>query len=162
MKVNWNTCFHYLYFVCVVDIFIILNWNSLYIHVWWCPGIRPALSRKGLTKMSLQLVPLLFQPTWYFLDRWSHITVAEVHLTNQNEIIAYIPGEGYNLQEHSIVMVRGGRVKDFPGVKYHRIRGVKDLQGIPSWCWGISKYGTNKPKDYRKPLILIYLFFSWI
>jgi small subunit ribosomal protein S12 len=71
-----------------------------------------------------------------------------VHLTNRNEIIAYIPSEGHNLQEHSVVMVRGGRVKDLPGVKYHCIQGVKDLQGKPGRCQGRSKYGTKKPKDY--------------
>jgi len=74
--------------------------------------------------------------------------IAKVRLTNRNEIIAYIPGEGHNLQEHSVVMVRGGRVKDFPGVKYHCIRGVKDLQGIPGRRQGRSKYGTKKPKDF--------------
>lgn len=71
--------------------------------------------------------------------------VAKVRLTNKNEIIAYIPGEGHNLQEHSVVMVRGGRVKDLPGVKYHIIRGVLDLQGIPSRRQGRSKYGTKRP-----------------
>jgi small subunit ribosomal protein S12 len=70
--------------------------------------------------------------------------VAKVRLTNKNEIIAYIPGEGHNLQEHSVVMVRGGRVKDLPGVKYHIIRGVLDLQGIQSRKQGRSKYGTKR------------------
>lgn len=72
--------------------------------------------------------------------------IAKVRLTNKNEIIAYIPGEGHNLQEHSVVLVRGGRVKDLPGVKYHCIRGVKDLLGIPSRRRARSKYGTKKPK----------------
>jgi len=70
--------------------------------------------------------------------------VAKVRLTNKNEIIAYIPGEGHNLQEHSVVMVRGGRVKDLPGVKYHLIRGMLDLQSIPSRRQGRSKYGTKR------------------
>lgn len=70
--------------------------------------------------------------------------VAKVRLTNKNEIIAYIPGEGHNLQEHSVVMVRGGRVKDLPGVKYHIIRGMGDLQGILSRKQGRSKYGTKR------------------
>ena len=70
--------------------------------------------------------------------------VAKVRLTNKNEVIAYIPGEGHNLQEHSVVMVRGGRVKDLPGVKYHIIRGVLDLQGISSRRQGRSKYGTKR------------------
>jgi small subunit ribosomal protein S12 len=60
------------------------------------------------------------------------------------DVIAYIPGEGHNLQEHSVVLVRGGRVKDLPGVKYHLIRGVYDLQGISSRKKGRSKYGTKK------------------
>jgi len=70
--------------------------------------------------------------------------VAKIRLTNKHEIIAYIPGEGHNLQEHSVVMVRGGRVKDLPGVKYHIIRGVMDLQGIASRKQGRSKYGTKR------------------
>ena len=78
--------------------------------------------------------------------------VAKVRLTNKNEVIAYIPGEGHNLQEHSVVMVRGGRVKDLPGVKYHIIRGMCDLQGIISRKQGRSKYGTKK-KKYLKAFI---------
>jgi len=70
--------------------------------------------------------------------------VARVRLTNGIDIIAYIPGEGHNLQEHSVVLVRGGRVKDLPGVRYHLIRGVYDLQGITSRKNGRSKYGTKK------------------
>jgi small subunit ribosomal protein S12 len=73
--------------------------------------------------------------------------IAKVRLTNRKEIIAYIPGEGHNLQEHSVVFIRGGRVKDLPGVKYHCVRGVKDLRGIPSRRQGRSKYGTKKPKN---------------
>jgi small subunit ribosomal protein S12 len=71
--------------------------------------------------------------------------VAKVRLTNKNEVIAYIPGEGHNLQEHSVVLIRGGRVKDLPGVKYHCIRGVKDLQGVVNRRRARSKYGTKKP-----------------
>jgi small subunit ribosomal protein S12 len=71
--------------------------------------------------------------------------IAKVRLSNRNEIIAYIPGEGHNLQEHSVVLVRGGRVKDLPGVKYHCIRGVKDLQGIAHRRRARSKYGTKNP-----------------
>lgn len=70
--------------------------------------------------------------------------VARVRLTNGFDIIAYIPGEGHNLQEHSVVLVRGGRVKDLPGVRYHLIRGVYDLQGVSSRKKGRSKYGTKK------------------
>jgi hypothetical protein len=69
-----------------------------------------------------------------------------VCLTNRNEIIAYILGEGHNLQEHYVVMVRGGRVKDLLGVKYHCIQGIKDLQGIPGQRQGRSKYGKKNPK----------------
>lgn len=75
--------------------------------------------------------------------------VAKIRLSNKSEIIAYIPGEGHNLQEHSVVMVRGGRVKDLPGVKYHIIRGILDLQGIPSRRQGRSKYGTKKNAFFK-------------
>nr|AOH05946.1 ribosomal protein S12 [Psilotum nudum] len=73
--------------------------------------------------------------------------IAKARSSNRRNIMAYIPGEGHNLQEHSAVMVRGGRVKDLPGVNYHRIRGVRDLQGIPGRKRGRSKYGTKKPRD---------------
>lgn len=73
--------------------------------------------------------------------------VAKIRLTNGIEIIAYIPGEGHNLQEHSVVLVRGGRVKDLPGVKYKVIRGVLDLQGVIDRKQARSKYGTKKNKQ---------------
>jgi len=72
--------------------------------------------------------------------------VARVRLTNQIEVTAYIPGEGHNLQEHSIVMIRGGRVKDLPGVRYHIIRGSLDTSGVNDRRQGRSKYGSKKPK----------------
>ncbi len=72
--------------------------------------------------------------------------VARVRLTNGMEVTAYIPGEGHNLQEHSTVLIRGGRVKDLPGVRYHVIRGVLDTQGVDGRKQGRSKYGTKKPK----------------
>ena len=72
--------------------------------------------------------------------------VARVRLTNGKEVNAYIPGEGHNLQEHSIVLVRGGRVKDLPGVRYHIIRGTLDTQGVEDRTQRRSKYGTKKPK----------------
>jgi small subunit ribosomal protein S12 len=72
--------------------------------------------------------------------------VARVRLTNSMEVTAYIPGEGHNLQEHSIVMIRGGRVKDLPGVRYHIIRGTLDTGGVDDRKRGRSKYGTKKPK----------------
>ncbi len=73
--------------------------------------------------------------------------VTRVRLTNGNEVTAYIPGEGHNLQEHSIVLVRGGRVKDLPGVKYHVVRGALDTAGVEERRQGRSKYGTKKPRD---------------
>lgn len=72
--------------------------------------------------------------------------VAKVRLTNGFEVIAYIPGEGHNLQEHSIVLVRGGRVKDLPGVKYHIVRGALDTSGVEDRLQSRSKYGTKRPK----------------
>jgi small subunit ribosomal protein S12 len=72
--------------------------------------------------------------------------VARVRLTNGIEVTAYIPGEGHNLQEHSQVMIRGGRVKDLPGVRYHVIRGTMDSQGVEDRRQGRSKYGTKRPK----------------
>ncbi len=72
--------------------------------------------------------------------------VAKVRLTNGYEVIAYIPGIGHNLQEHSIVLVRGGRVKDLPGVRYHIVRGALDCMGVEGRRQGRSKYGTKKPK----------------
>jgi len=72
--------------------------------------------------------------------------VARVRLTNGKEVNAYIPGEGHNLQEHSIVLVRGGRVKDLPGVRYHLIRGALDTAGVEGCLQRRSKYGAKKPK----------------
>jgi len=72
--------------------------------------------------------------------------VARVRLTNGIEVTAYIPGEGHNLQEHSIVLIRGGRVKDLPGVRYHIIRGALDAAGVEDRRNGRSKYGTKRPK----------------
>ena len=72
--------------------------------------------------------------------------VARVRLSNGIEVTAYIPGVGHNLQEHSVVVIRGGRVKDLPGVRYHVIRGTKDTLGVDGRKQGRSKYGTKKPK----------------
>ncbi len=72
--------------------------------------------------------------------------VARVRLTSGFEVTAYIPGEGHNLQEHSIVYVRGGRIKDLPGVRYHVIRGTADTQGVEGRNQGRSKYGSKRPK----------------
>ena len=73
--------------------------------------------------------------------------VARVRLTNGIEVTAYIPGEGHNLQEHSIVIIRGGRVKDLPGIRYHIVRGVLDTQGVLNRKNSRSKYGAKKPKE---------------
>ncbi len=76
--------------------------------------------------------------------------VARVRLTNKKEVNAYIPGEGHNLQEHSIVLIRGGRVKDLPGVRYHIVRGALDTSGVNGRNQRRSKYGTKKPKPGAK------------
>ena len=75
--------------------------------------------------------------------------VAKVRLTNKIEVIAYIPGEGHNLQEHSIVLIRGGRVKDLPGVRYHIVRGSLDTAGVKDRKQSRSKYGTKKEKGKK-------------
>jgi len=72
--------------------------------------------------------------------------VAKVRLTNGHEVISYIGGEGHNLQEHSVVMIRGGRVKDLPGVRYHTVRGTLDCAGVGDRRQGRSKYGAKRPK----------------
>ena len=72
--------------------------------------------------------------------------VARVRLTNQMEVTTYIPGEGHNLQEHSVVLIRGGRVKDLPGVRYHIVRGTLDCGGVSDRRQGRSKYGAKRPK----------------
>lgn len=75
--------------------------------------------------------------------------IARVRLSNGLEVTAYIPGEGHNLQEHSIVMIRGGRVKDLPGVRYHIVRGVYDTQGVAERRRGRSLYGQKRPKEKK-------------
>jgi small subunit ribosomal protein S12 len=72
--------------------------------------------------------------------------VARIRLTNGYEVTGYIPGEGHNLQEHSVVLIRGGRVRDLPGVRYHIIRGTLDTQGVQKKRQGRSKYGAKRPK----------------
>lgn len=76
--------------------------------------------------------------------------VAKVRLVNGYEVSAYIPGIGHNLQEHSVVLIRGGRVKDLPGVRYHIIRGTLDTAGVENRRQSRSKYGSKKPKDEKK------------
>jgi small subunit ribosomal protein S12 len=73
--------------------------------------------------------------------------VARVRLTNGHEVTAYIPGEGHNLQEHSLILIRGGRVKDLPGVRYHIVRGSLDTSGVNDRRRGRSKYGAKRPKN---------------
>ena len=73
--------------------------------------------------------------------------IAHIRLTNQIEVTAYIPGEGHTLQEHSVVLVRGGRVKDLPGVRYHIVRGTLDTGGVSDRRQGRSKYGSKRPKE---------------
>ena len=73
--------------------------------------------------------------------------VARVRLTNGKEVTAYIPGEGHNLQEHSVVLIQGGRVKDIPGIRYHIIRGTLDCEGVADRKRGRSRYGAKKPKE---------------
>lgn len=75
--------------------------------------------------------------------------IARIRLSNGMEVTAYIPGEGHNLQEHSIVMIRGGRVKDLPGVRYHIVRGVYDTQGVSARRRGRSVYGAKRPKEKK-------------
>jgi small subunit ribosomal protein S12 len=75
--------------------------------------------------------------------------VARVRLTNNIEVTGYIPGVGHNLQEHSIVLIRGGRVKDLPGVRYHVVRGTLDCEGVSDRNRGRSKYGSKKPKERK-------------
>ena len=76
--------------------------------------------------------------------------IARIRLTNGYEVTAYIPGVGHNLQEHSVVMIRGGRVKDLPGVRYHIIRGTLDTQGVANRLQSRSKYGAKRPKAGKK------------
>ncbi|GGL66114.1 hypothetical protein GCM10010840_00040 [Deinococcus aerolatus] len=76
--------------------------------------------------------------------------IARVRLSSGFEVTAYIPGEGHNLQEHSVVLIRGGRVKDLPGVRYHIVRGSLDTQGVKDRNKSRSKYGTKKPKAAKK------------
>ncbi|MBS3818671.1 30S ribosomal protein S12 [bacterium] len=75
--------------------------------------------------------------------------VARIRLTNNIEVTSYIPGAGHNLQEHSIVLIRGGRVKDLPGVRYHLVRGSLDCEGVQDRAKGRSKYGTKRPKEKK-------------
>ena len=103
-----------------------------------CPALQACPQRKGVCTRVYTQTPK--KPNSALRK------IARVRLTNGIEVTAYIPGEGHNLQEHSIVLVRGGRVKDLPGVRYHIIRGTQDASGVDDRRRGRSKYGTKRPK----------------
>jgi len=115
---------------------LLFGFNSLKMRVYRMPEGNP--QRRGVCTRVWTMTPK--KPNSALRK------VARVRLTNRQEITAYIPGEGHNLQEHSIVLVRGGRVKDLPGVKYHIIRGAYDAAGVEGRRRGRSKYGTKRPK----------------
>jgi small subunit ribosomal protein S12 len=112
-----------------------MHWmqNSLKNRMKWGPG---APQRRGVCIQVRTVTPK--KPNSALRK------VARVRLTNGFEVTAYIPGEGHNLQEHSVVVIRGGRVKDLPGVRYHVIRGVLDCEGVADRKRGRSKYGTPR------------------
>ena len=103
-----------------------------------CPALQACPQRKGVCTRVYTQTPK--KPNSALRK------IARVRLTNGIEVTAYIPGEGHNLQEHSIVLVRGGRVKDLPGVRYHIIRGTQDASGVDGRRQGRSKYGAKRPK----------------
>jgi small subunit ribosomal protein S12 len=103
-----------------------------------CPALQACPQRKGVCTRVYTQTPK--KPNSALRK------IARVRLTNGIEVTAYIPGEGHNLQEHSIVLVRGGRVKDLPGVRYHIIRGTQDASGVDGRRRGRSKYGAKRPK----------------
>ena len=102
------------------------------------PGLKASPQRKGICLRVYTRTPKK--------PNSANRKVAKVRLTNKQEVIAYIPGEGHSLQEHSVVAVRGGRVKDLPGVKYHLVRGRYDLGGVTLRSNSRSKYGTKRKK----------------
>ncbi len=103
-----------------------------------CPALQSCPQRKGVCTRVYTQTPK--KPNSALRK------IARVRLTNGIEVTAYIPGEGHNLQEHSIVLVRGGRVKDLPGVRYHIVRGTQDASGVDARRQGRSKYGAKRPK----------------
>ena len=111
------------------------NWNSLHQKVEPIPG---APQKRGVCLQVRTMTPK--KPNSALRK------IARVRLSNQMEVTAYIPGEGHNLQEHSVVLVRGGRVKDLPGVRYHIVRGTLDARGVENRKKARSKYGTKAPK----------------
>ena len=111
------------------------NWNGLHRRQVAIPG---APQKRGVCLQVRTMTPK--KPNSALRK------VARVRLSNGMEVTAYIPGEGHNLQEHSVVLVRGGRVKDLPGVRYHIVRGALDSTGVDQRKRGRSKYGTKRPK----------------
>ncbi len=109
--------------------------NALKNKITWSKG---APQRRGVCVMVRTMTPK--KPNSALRK------IARVRLTNGFEVTAYIPGEGHNLQEHSVVMIRGGRVKDLPGVRYHVIRGTLDCEGVQDRRGSRSKYGTSRPR----------------
>ena len=103
------------------------------------PGLKGSPQRRGVCTRVYTVTPK--KPNSALRK------VARVKLTNGQEVTAYIPGEGHNLQEHSVVLIRGGRVKDLPGVRYHIIRGTLDTQGLEKRRQRRSKYGAKRPKS---------------
>jgi small subunit ribosomal protein S12 len=103
-----------------------------------CPALKGCPQRRGVCLQVKTMTPK--KPNSALRK------VARVRLTNSAEVTSYIPGEGHNLQEHSIVLVRGGRVKDLPGVRYHIVRGTLDTQGVQNRKRSRSKYGAKRPK----------------
>jgi len=118
-----------------------LHWvyNSLTGERYWDPEGAP--QRRGVCVVVRTMTPK--KPNSALRK------IARVRLTSGVEVTAYIPGEGHNLQEHSVVLVRGGRVKDLPGVRYHIIRGALDAAGVDKRRQGRSKYGAKRPKEQK-------------
>src|SRR4029079_14518207 len=115
------------------------NWNSLRQRQLPIPG---APQKRGVCTQVRTMTP---QKPNSALRK-----IARVRLSNNMEVTAYIPGEGHNLQEHSVVLIRGGRVKDLPGVRYHIIRGTLDAQAVKDRKRGRSKYGAKNPDKAKK------------
>lgn len=113
------------------------TWNTL--NMWAVPLPKGAPFKRGVCIKVTTMTPK--KPNSALRK------IARVRLTNGHEVKAYIMGEGHNLQEHSVVMVRGGRVKDLPGVRYHIVRGILDTEGVQNRKQGRSRYGAKKPKQ---------------
>lgn len=117
---------------------LVKNGRKLVTNKTKCPALSKCPQRRGVCTRVYTTTPK--KPNSALRK------VARLRLTNKMEVTAYIPGVGHNLQEHSIVLIRGGRVKDLPGVRYHIVRGVLDTLGVADRRRGRSKYGAKKPK----------------